>query len=74
MFSSNCWGLFSARFICGLANGAIRCLIPIYIYDIVSDVQKKRMDFLLQAQFAFGVLIVFISGKEKALLERNSSA
>jgi len=61
MMSSNCWGLFFARFVSGLANGAIRCLIPIYIYDIVSDVQRKRMDFLMQAQFAFGVLIVFIS-------------
>lgn len=65
MMSSNCWGLFFARFVCGLANGAIRCLIPIYIYDIVSDVQRKRMDFLLQAQFAFGVLIVFISAYTK---------
>lgn len=61
MIGSNCWGLFMSRFVCGLANGAIRCLIPIYIYDIVSDLQRKRMDFLLQAQFAFGVLIVFIS-------------
>lgn len=62
--SLNCLELFIARFVCGLANGAIRCLIPIYIYDIVSDVQRKRMDFLQQAQFAFGVLIVFISGNE----------
>ncbi|KAJ6637842.1 Facilitated trehalose transporter Tret1 [Pseudolycoriella hygida] len=67
MKPTNCWGMFFARFVCGLANGAIRCLIPIYIYDIVSDVQKKRMDFLLQAQFAFGVLIVFISARNAIL-------
>lgn len=55
--------LYLARFVLGIASGAICVTAPIFITEIAEEDVRGKLGMLFQIQFTFGILFQFVLGK-----------